>query len=378
MLHQSGPQARTELTRRTGLNRSTIGGIIADLAAVGLVEESWTTGSEPRGVGRPSPTAATTGRAVAIALNPELDAVSAAAVTLGGVVLQRTRRELASPVTVDEALEISAELVADLIAGMSADAVLVGIGVAVPGLVSGVDGIVRNAPHLGWSESTFAADLAELTGIPTSIANDAAVGARAERIFGAGRGVDDLVYLNGGASGIGGGVLSEGRAVRGVDGYAGEFGHMLVPTVDGAARLEDVVERSALLSALDLTSADERTLHRRLVEDATDEVRAEVERQARVLAVAIANVITTLNPRLVVLGGFLASLLATAPETVRAQVAASALREPMATAEVVPAELGPDLLFIGAAELAFEAVLSDPLATMERDSSSSSRPSGRP
>lgn len=366
MLHQSGPQARTELTRRTGLNRSTIGGIIADLVAVGLVEESWIAGSEPRGVGRPSPTAMTSDRAVAIALNPELDAVSAASVGLGGKVLRRVRRELSGPVPVETALVISAELVAELVGDLSPDAVVAGIGIAVPGLVSQHDGIVRNAPHLGWVESTFAADLAEKTGIAASIANDAAVGARAERIFGAGRGVDDLIYLNGGASGIGGGVISEGRAVRGVDGYAGEFGHMLLPSDGGAARLEDAVARAALLRVLDLTSADERTLHEQLLASDADEVRDEVERQAVVLSVAIANVITALNPRLVVLGGFLQSLLAVAPETVRASVSATALREPMATAEVVPAELGPDLLFIGAAELAFEALLADPLASASR------------
>ena len=61
-------------------------------------------------------------------------------------------------------------------------------------------------------------------GLPTVVDNDASLGAVAEHLFGAGRGVDDIVYLNGGASGIGGGLIVHGRLVGGAGGYAGEFG----------------------------------------------------------------------------------------------------------------------------------------------------------
>ena len=62
------------------------------------------------------------------------------------------------------------------------------------------------------------------TGLPTVVGNDASLGAIAEHLYGAARGIDDVVYLNGGASGIGGGLIVHGMPVAGAGGYAGEFG----------------------------------------------------------------------------------------------------------------------------------------------------------
>jgi predicted NBD/HSP70 family sugar kinase len=60
--------------------------------------------------------------------------------------------------------------------------------------------------------------LTEATGYPAWAANDASLGALAERTFGAGRGIDNMLYLNGGASGIGGGIISGGVALAGASG----------------------------------------------------------------------------------------------------------------------------------------------------------------
>jgi predicted NBD/HSP70 family sugar kinase len=89
---------------------------------------------------------------------------------------------------------------------------ITGIGVAVPGLVRTVDGLVRNAPHLEWREQPLGQAFAEAMSLPVHVANDAQVGALAERDYGAGRGVSDFVYLNGGASGIGGAIVAGGGA----------------------------------------------------------------------------------------------------------------------------------------------------------------------
>ena len=281
LLHQSGAQARSELTRRTGLNRSTIAGLVSDLVAAGLVQESFS--AEPRSVGRPSPTVSTTQRHVAIALNPEIDAIGVAAVALGGHVLSRHRHEVPPGVTIDHALRVSGELIAAVTEALPDDCLVVGVGIALPGLVRQSDGLVRNAPHLGWTESAFATDLQQLCGLPVRIANDASAGARAERLFGAGRGVDDLVYLNGGASGIGGGIISAGAATRGADGHAGEFGHMIVPAEGRVGRLEDEVARSTLLEALGMAPTDEMTVEAALLASSDPGVLAEVDRQRTVL-----------------------------------------------------------------------------------------------
>ena len=102
------------------------------------------------------------------------------------------------------------------------------------------------------------------TGLPTVVGNDASLGAIAEHLFGAGRGVDDLVYLNGGASGIGGGLIVHGLPVGGTGGYAGEFGQnrpgIASPDDRRAAGgvLEDEVSRARLLDAVGLAAPTSR------------------------------------------------------------------------------------------------------------------------
>ena len=136
---------------------------------------------------------------------------------------------------------------------------ITGIGVAVPGLVRADDGLVKLAPHLDWVDEPVAAMLAEATGFDVSVGNDASLGAMVEHIFGAGRGLGDIMYLNGGPSGIGGGVIANGALLGGMSGYAGEFGH--TRDVGGeenappSPTLESLVNRSDLLAALGITAA---------------------------------------------------------------------------------------------------------------------------
>lgn len=112
--------------------------------------------------------------------------------------------------------------------------------------------MVRNAPHLEWRDVPLAAQMVQATGIRTVVDNDATLGAVAEHRYGAAAGIDDVVYLNGGASGIGGGLVIHGIPVTGAGGYAGEFGQNRPRSTDAADRtadgtLEDEVNRSLLL-----------------------------------------------------------------------------------------------------------------------------------
>ena len=91
-------------------------------------------------------------------------------------------------------------------------------------------------------------------------------------------------------------------------------------------------------------------------------MRAEVDRQIDHLAVALAGAINILNPQVVVLGGFLAALLAVDADRLRSAVAALSLGAAFGSVRLSAAELGSNLLMIGAAELAFEGLLDDPAA----------------
>ena len=363
LLHR-GAQPRSQLTAQTGLNRSTIAALVTELTELGLAYES-----EPdptRQVGRPSPMVNADARTVAIAVNPEVDAITIGVVGLDGTLLKRIRYETEVSPTVAEFVKITSVIIESLRGEYESAGRVIGIGVAVPGLVRVDDGLVRWAPHLLWRDEPVSQLLTAATGYPVWTANDASVGAFAEHIYGAARGIDDLIYLNGGASGIGGGIISDGRPLTGRAGYAGEFGHVRVE--NGAAEkgtreegsLETEVNRADLLQAVGLTNADAETLDAALRESTDPAVSALVRRQLLSLGTSLRNAVNVLNPEVIVLGGFLASIFLTDPDFLIERVRSQALEASFEGVKILPAQLGADLLMIGAAELAFAALLDDP------------------
>jgi predicted NBD/HSP70 family sugar kinase len=366
LVHRSGPagHSRSELTALMGLNRSTIAALVGELESLRLVEER---DPPPNArVGRPSPIVTAADHVVAITVNPEVDAITIAAVALGGRVLERRRVDSPSGVDSDGAVEISAQAISKLMKERLSTHRVIGIGVAVPGQVRADDGFVRLAPHLGWVDQPFTAHLSVRTGMPVAAANDASLGVRAESTFGAGRDIQDVVYLNGGASGIGGGVIVGGRALTGADGYAGELGHTLV---NSSGRLchcgaigcfETEVTRASLLALTGLSDARASELERALLDSKDPAVLAEVHRQIGYLAVALRNAINILNPQRILLGGFLSALYAVAPDLLDELVAQQSLRASGEAVELTRAELGTDILTVGAAELAFTGLFADP------------------
>src|SRR5690606_19839181 len=236
---------------------------------------------------------------------------------------------------------------------------IVGVGVAVPGLVRAEDGLVRLAPHLRWRDADIAGPLRDALELPVVVGNDASYGARAERLFGAAREHEDVVYLNGGASGIGGGLILHGELIGGSGGYAGEWGQTAASIADAADRtveggvLEDEVNRARLVRVTGLTAPDEAALgHALTAADAA--VAEEVGRQRRILAATLGNAVNVLNPSMIVLGGFLGGLRDVDREAFDAEVRARALAASAEHLEIASAALAADRLLIGAADAAIE------------------------
>jgi predicted NBD/HSP70 family sugar kinase len=365
LVHRLGGVSRSQITQITGLNRSTVAALVGELVELQLAVEG--NPETLKRVGRPSPVVTSDPRTVAIAVNPEVDAITVGIVGLGARVVQRVRREVDHPVSAEETATIVAEL-RDELAPQLAGCRVVGVGLAVPGLVRSFDDAVRWAPHLEWTDSPLVELVEASTGLPARAGNDASLGGWAEHLFGVGQGIDDLIYLNGGASGIGGGVIAGGTALGGHNGFAGEFGQNRVGVADrsdlrsATGTLEDEVSRARLLDVLGLPGGDEAALEAALLRSASSQVREEVARQRRVLAVALSNAVNLLNPELVVLGGFLASLHALDPDRLERDVAEHAVAAAWEGTRIRPAALGEDRLMIGAAELAFSALLADPAA----------------
>lgn len=365
LVHLEGPLSRAALTESTGLNRSTIADLVAQLVREGLVQER--APDRARRVGRPSPVVAMDPRVVAIAVNPEVDALTIGAVGLDRGIPIRERIELDHLITPEETAAIVAERIAVWLAGPLSDARIIAVGLAVPGLVRAADGLVRSAPHLNWTDAPIRGLVADATGLPTVVGNDASLGAIAEHLYGAARGIEDVVYLNGGASGIGGGLIVHGMPVAGAGGYAGEFGQNRPGIASdhdrraGSGVLEAEVSRARLLAVVARPSADEPTLAALLAASTLPDAIAELARQRGILATALANAVNVLNPSVVVLGGFLATIAERDLEGLTAAVGAHAMSASMEGLDIRVAVLAEDRLLIGAAEAAFADILSDPL-----------------
>ncbi|WP_062291157.1 ROK family protein [Demequina phytophila] len=342
-VHYGGPLTRAQLTRDTGLNRSTIGGLVTELAELGLVIED--AAAETGAVGRPSLIVRPRVDVAALALHPDVDALELGAVAIDGTVVARRRTSVDAPPTPADAVAFAREAARDIAAEMPGLRV-VGAGAAVPGLVA-IDGsTVVAAPHLGWRDVDLGAALAEVFDFPIAVGNDANMGLRAEWSFGSARGVDTVVYLNGSASGIGGAALVGGRMLRGGRGYGGEFGHMMIRS-DGD---RCSCGRSGCLET-------ELNAHRL---DAAAHDAPAFDALASTLATAIANLECAFDPDLVLLGGYLGALFDARRDLVAARVRELAFRPDAEDVAIARARLGRNRLLIGAAERAFAPLLEDP------------------
>lgn len=357
-----------------GLNRSTIAGLVAELESLGLADQAKPSGTRI-GAGRPSVDVKARTGAYVLAVDLRVDGLTVARVGVGGVI----RARATGPVPADHDPYAIASSVVDLmrlvVRDVEPDAALVGVGLGVPGIIRGEDGLVRLAPNLGWHDVPFTKILSERLGpiaMPV-LGNDADLGALAEHLRGAGVGVDDLVYLSG-EVGVGAGVIVGGRKLEGAGGYAGEIGHMpFLP--DGklchcGARgcWETEIGAPAIALAVGCPAEQVGALGEFLegVHEATPDLRV----VGRHLGRGLAGAVNLLNPRVIVLGGYLRSLFPLVREDVDAELLVHALTAPREQVLVTLPGLGGDSVLHGAAELAFEPLLADPvgrLATACRD-----------
>jgi len=362
LLHRSGPLSRAQLTRMTGLNRSTVGAVVADLAELRLVCERMP--EKVARAGRPSPVVHLDERTVAIAVNPEVDAVHVGLVGLGGRVLTHVRVEAADLPTAEQVVKLASAAIDEMLAAQDLELLVIGLGIAVPGQVRLSDGQLREATHLGWLEQPLAAMFERSTGHPAWAANAAILAMRAESTFGAVRDVDDLVYIIGGPSGIGGGVLTGGQLLTGTAGYAGEVGHTFVRSGGAICHcgahgcLEAEVTQQGLLDAVGLKPAQAGELAAALADSADPQVAALVAESLDLLGIAVRNAVNLFNPSVVVLSGFLAALH-TAAEHDNALLG-EAIRSARETVRIQDAALGADQLIVGAAELVFDKLIAYP------------------
>ena len=377
-LHQSGALSRSEIGGALGMTRSTIAELVADLRARGLVQEG-----DPARLGSPGrPSRAVMPNpegAAAITAEIFVNSLSAAVVGLGGRILHLVRvAHRPSRLAVEQTIEDIGRLIEAAQAAIPPGCWVAGLGVAVPGVVRRADGLVHFAPNLGWRDVPFGTLVSERLGsrLPIAIANEADLGALGEHTWGAGIGVDHLIYLSS-EVGIGGGVIVDGRPLVGAAGVAGEVGHVQLNPAGRRCRCgaigcwETEIGGPALLRRAGLSEKAYRPeVVSRLLDQASagDPVaRSAVEDVGHWLGAGLAGLINAFNPQRVVLGGFLGEMWPLVEEIVHKELRVRVMAPALEVVQIRPARLGAQATLLGAAELALTAVLEDPTLVPVRE-----------
>jgi glucokinase len=253
------------------------------------------------------------------------------------------------------------------------------VGIGMAGQIDGATGTVRFAPNLGWREVPLRADIEVALDVPVIVTNDVRAAMWGEWLHGAGKGYDDVLSLFVG-TGIGGGVVSNGRIVAGCANTAGEFGHITIElkgplctcgnqgcleALAGgwaiARQAQDMVREApeagrALLTAAGGAPEGISAATVAGCAHAGDPLSLLlVDRVGRALVAGCVSLVNAFNPCMVILGGGVIEGLPELVGKVREGVKSKALPAATASLEVRPAALGGSAGVVGAASLVLSA-----------------------
>jgi predicted NBD/HSP70 family sugar kinase/biotin operon repressor len=361
-LRSAGVTSRADLARRTGLSRTTISSLVAELLREGLVAEHADRSGSPSAMGGRPPVLVSLERSAGVAVGIDIGKrhVSVAVADLSHAVLAERRERVDGEHDADEAMLVATDLVDRALAEADVDRELVlGVGMGLPGPIHAQTGTVGSAAILpGWVGLQAATAMGDRLALPVHVDNDANLGARAEHVWGAGRGVDDMIYLKV-SNGIGAGFVLGGRVYSGAGGTAGEIGHTIIdedgPVCRCANRgcLETLASGAAAVELLQPTMGADFTLSRlvELTRQGHPACTRVVADAGRHIGRAVAGVVNLLNPRRVVVGGELAACGDVLLEPLRNETRRHAILSAADDVEIVGSPLGDRAQVLGALAL---------------------------
>lgn len=294
-----------------------------------------------------------------------------AILTRSGALIDRTKR---ATIASEGHRQVIQRLIDDInaqrkgaeVRGLRIDAV----GVGAPGVIQADTGVVIKSPNFpDWNELPLKKELEQGVGIPVFVENDANAAAFGEHWRGAGKDVRSLIFITLG-TGVGGGIILDGKIWHGADGMAGEVGHMtILPEgrkcgCGNRGCLEMYASsRGIVMSYREIRTREGAT---EVPEGITSEIiynaAREGERSAltvmelmgRSLGIGIANLINIFNPEMVVIGGGVREAWPLFIDAARREILQRAFAYPAERTKLVPSELGDDAGMVGAAAVAFD------------------------
>jgi glucokinase len=246
----------------------------------------------------------------------------------------------------------------------------IAFGIAAPATVSSSEGVIRKSPNLPTLDGLRLAEiLASSLSLPVTLENDGTSAALGENWLGASKGIANSICVTLG-TGVGGGIIIENMPIRGVDGTAGEIGHICVEpqgapcgcgsrgcveqysSVTGIQRmlheLGNAYPASMLSGCEDPAGLDVYNAGRE-----GDALALEIFlRMGTYLGIALADLVNVLNPEVIVIGGGLSAAWELFIEHTRLEIQKRAFQEPAERATLVRAKLGDDAGILGVARLA--------------------------
>ncbi|MCY7375005.1 MAG: ROK family protein [Pyrinomonadaceae bacterium] len=297
-----------------------------------------------------------------------------AAVDRDGSILFRTKRETPRTEDAQEILCLITDEAEKCRRAVESAGKVLGIGAVVPGTVNAAEGIVLKAPNVAaLNEFGIGGEIGKRLNLPCFLENDANAAAIGESWCGASKGFQNSICVTLG-TGVGGGIIIDGKILRGIDGTAGEVGHICVEPFGAPCGCgsRGCVEQYSSASAVKrlayelgeqfpdshlLKNANLTALQIYQAGKSGDALALEVFRQQGFyLGIALAGLINTLNPEIIVIGGGAAAGWDLFLPFIENEIKSRAYREPAKRAKIVRAELGDDAGIMGAARLAFENI----------------------
>ncbi|NUN10632.1 MAG: ROK family transcriptional regulator [Ignavibacteriaceae bacterium] len=366
--------SRIEIAKRLGLARSTVTEIVKEIIDSGFVNEVGT--GKSKGGRRPIVLEFQDDTKCILGIDIGQNHVSVALTNLRGKLIHWVERSHPVRHDLEGTLNLVIELSDICLTRAKISQQLMGIGVSLPSPIDPVNpGVIPEVVLPEWGGRNKLERIAQKYNVPVYIDNDANLGAIAEHRWGAGRGVDDMIYIKS-STGIGAGYILDGQIYRGATGSAGEIGHLPIDIygkrcVCGLRGcLVTYVGQHALEARAEQLFNDypESTLKGKKpsiidIEDAAlsgDTLALRVVREAAdYLGTAIAGWLNVMNPRMVIFGGDLARTGELLLEPIREKFRHCTIVNSVADVKITTGELGAQAVAIGAATLAIEETFAE-------------------
>ncbi|NYV72846.1 ROK family transcriptional regulator [Streptomyces sp. UH6] len=357
----AGSLTQAEIARTTGLSAATVSNIVRELKDAGMVEVTPTSAG-----GRRARSVSLSGDAgIVVGIDFGHTHLRVALGNLAHQVLAEQTEPLDVDVSAAQGFDRAEQLVRRLIDSVGADRdKIAGVGLGVPGPIDLESGTLGSTAILpGWRGTRPAEELEARLGVPVHVDNDANLGALGELTWGSGRGVKDLAYIKV-ASGVGAGLVIDGKIYRGPGGTAGEIGHITLDESGPVCRcgnrgcLETFTAARYVLPLLQPTHGTELTMEAmvRLAKEGDPGCRRMIGDIGRHVGSGVANLCNLLNPGRIVIGGDLAEAGELMLGPIRESVGRYAIPSAARQLSVVPGGLGGRAEVLGALALALNEV----------------------